>query len=642
LLGFLPLLALAASVYAFRRSGSAFSTSFFRGAVVWGVALVAITESLSAFVQLDLPEVAIAWALFCVATVVVASRYRSPDTAVTTGTFTADATSGNDGLLHAQLLAIVLIALTALFLACVAAPSTADSMTYHLPRVEHWIQNRSVAPYRSNIERQLWPGPGAEYIMLHVESLSRSDRGVTLIQWAAYIANIIAASLIAAELGLSRRGRVLAAFLAATIPGAVAQATGAQVELVFSFWLACSVYLGLRLGGLRKGDPWLAAAAAFGAAVGIAIFTKATAYVYFAPFAIWFFVATVRKHRLGAARLWIVAGLIALAINAPAYYRNMVLYGNPLSRPGADGVVNSSFFVGGAISNVVRNVSLHFGTPIGPVNNAVESGINSIDASLGVLPNDERTTFPRQTFHFLGNQSAEQTAGSPVQVLIAFAALGFLIIAGRNKFRTQLEYMLCVAAGFLLFCFYLRWQPWHARLHVPLLMLAVPACAFVLEQVKRRWIIGAISALAFVVALPPLVRNPARPLFAAQPVFTIPREQQYFAERTDLYAPYVAATDYLKSIQCHDIGLWVRGDGAEYPIWALLRTRGRDGVRIRHVSIANHSADLAQTPAGDNFTPCALMFVASSGRSVPLVIPAGYTQAWRQGDIMIYRQEGSR
>ncbi len=589
--------------------------------------------------MLDQPTLAVAWICFIAAAMVIASRYAELDATALGGASAFRTAVADDTLARVQLVAIAIIAVVALFLAYVAAPATADSMTYHLPRVEHWIQNHSVAPYRSNIERQLWPGPGAEYIVLHVETLSRSDRGATLIQWAAYVANIVAASLVAAELGASRRGRVLAAFLAATIPGAIAQATGAQVELVFSFWLACSVFLGLRLGGIKKGEPWLATSAAFGAAVGIAVFTKATAYVYFAPFGAWFLVASFRSSGLRAGRFWIVAGSIALAINAPAFYRNIVIYGNPLSKPGANGVVNSAFFPGGMASNIVRNISLHFGTPFQSVNTVVESAINSIDATLGVLPNDQRTTFPGETFHFLGNQSAEQTAGSPVQVLIAFGTLAFLIIAGRRKYRTQLENMLCVAGGFLLFSFYLRWQPWHARLHVPLLMLAVPACAVILEKVRRQWVVGSISALAFVVALPPLVRNPARPLFAALPVYTIPRARQYFAEHLDLYEPYVAATDYLKSIPCHDIGLWVRGDGAEYPVWVLMRTHGRDGVRIRHVSIGNPSADLTDTPAGDNFTPCALMYIASEGRYLPLVIPAGYTQAWKQRDIVIYKPD---
>ncbi len=633
-------MALAASMHAFRRSGSDAGVTFFRGAIGWGVALVTITESLSLFEQIGMLSVAISWVLFCVAAFLFGKR----------GTLVHGVNSGaargrnvslasevsGDALVRAQLVAIAFLALTALALALLAAPATADSMTYHLPRVEHWIQNHSVAAFRSNIERELWPGPGAEYIILHAEVLSRGDRAVTLIQWCAYIANIVVAWILAGELRTTRRGQALAAFLAATIPGAVAQATGAQVELVFSFWLGCAVFFGLRLRALKRDSPWIAASAAFGAAAGLAVFTKATAYVYLAPFAIWFIVASLRANGARALRWWILAGLAALAINAPHYYRNSVLYGNPLSKPGANGVVNSSFSAAGTLSNVVRNISLHFGTPFKTVNAAVEQGIVSIDASLGVAPDDERTTFPGEQFHFLGTQWAEQTAGSPVHVLLALFALAFLIVAGRTVYRTQLDYLLCIAAGFLLFCFYLRWQPWHARLHVPLLMLAAPVSAFVLEKTRRRWIVPATSVLAFVVALPPLLRNPARPLVAAQPVFTIPRQHQYFAEHPALYAPYVAATDHLKSLRCSDVGLWVRGDAAEYPLWTLMRTRGRDGVRIRHISIGNESGELKSTPAGDNFTPCALLYVGSEGRSIPLVVPPGYQITWQIPDMIIY------
>ncbi len=605
----------------------------FRGAVIWGVALVTITELLSVFEQLNRVAVAFAWVVFCVVALLAGRRMQTAAPAVNRPL--ADLI-GDDSLVRAQFVAIALIAATALVLALMAAPTTADSMTYHLPRVEHWIQNHSVAPYRSNIERELWPGPGAEYIMLHVEILSRSDRGVTLILWTSYAANIVVAWLLAGELHATRRGQAFAAFLAATMPGAVAQATGAQVELVFSFWLGCAVFLGLRLGSVERGARWLWPSLVFGAAVGIAIFTKATAYVYFLPFGLWFLIASFRRFGLGAARIWAVAGATALAINAPHYYRNVVLYGNPLSKPGANGVVNSSFFPGGTVSNVVRNVSLHFGTPIASFNNAVEAGVIALDASLGVAPDDRRTTFPGERYHFTSNQSAEQTAGSPVQMVLAFFALGFLLVRGRTVYRTQLEYMLCVAAGFLLFSFYLRWQPWHARLHVPLLMLAAPISGFVLEKVRRGWIISGISAVAVLAALPPLLRNPARPLFAAEPVYRVPRERQYFAEHMNLYAPYVAASDHLKALGCHDLGLWVRGDAAEYPLWTMLRTDGRDGVRIRHISIGNQSADLVRTPDGDNFTPCALMYVASEGRSVPLVVPSGYDLTWRLSDIRIY------
>ena len=56
-------------------------------------------------------------------------------------------------------------------IAFVAPPNTWDSMTYHLPRVMHWIQDRSVAYYPTFILRQLYLAPGAEYLILQFQIL---------------------------------------------------------------------------------------------------------------------------------------------------------------------------------------------------------------------------------------------------------------------------------------------------------------------------------------------------------------------------------------------------------------------------------------------------------------------------------------
>ena len=56
-------------------------------------------------------------------------------------------------ILAASLLFIVLT-VTA-FTALSSVPNTWDSMTYHLPRIEHWLQNQSLGFYPTSITRQL-------------------------------------------------------------------------------------------------------------------------------------------------------------------------------------------------------------------------------------------------------------------------------------------------------------------------------------------------------------------------------------------------------------------------------------------------------------------------------------------------------
>jgi 4-amino-4-deoxy-L-arabinose transferase-like glycosyltransferase len=73
------------------------------------------------------------------------------------------------------------------------------------------------------------------------------------------------------ELGADLRGQLLAALFCATIPNGILQATGAKNDYVLAAWLACAAYFLLRNEAIFAG-----------LAIGLALGTKATAYL-FAP-----------------------------------------------------------------------------------------------------------------------------------------------------------------------------------------------------------------------------------------------------------------------------------------------------------------------------------------------------------------------
>ena len=49
-----------------------------------------------------------------------------------------------------------------------SAPNNYDSMTYHLPRVYRWLQNRSVEFFPANFTPQLHNPPWAGYAVLNL------------------------------------------------------------------------------------------------------------------------------------------------------------------------------------------------------------------------------------------------------------------------------------------------------------------------------------------------------------------------------------------------------------------------------------------------------------------------------------------
>jgi hypothetical protein len=147
-------------------------------------------------------------------------------------------------------------------------------MTYHLTRVMHWQQDRSLDFYATSIQRQLHLTPGAEYVTLHLQLLSGGDRLANLPQWFASMGSLFVVSLIAARLGATARGQALAALFCATLPMGILQSTSTQNDFVVAYWLACLV--ALVTDATTRGWPWVLA---LGAALGLATLTKATAFV---------------------------------------------------------------------------------------------------------------------------------------------------------------------------------------------------------------------------------------------------------------------------------------------------------------------------------------------------------------------------
>ena len=60
-----------------------------------------------------------------------------------------------------------------------------DSLTYHLPRVMHWIQQQSVEHYPADNTCQLEFGPWAAFVVTNLHLLEGNDQWDNLVQWFA-------------------------------------------------------------------------------------------------------------------------------------------------------------------------------------------------------------------------------------------------------------------------------------------------------------------------------------------------------------------------------------------------------------------------------------------------------------------------
>ncbi len=569
--------------------------TFLLAAVIWAALLVVMTEILSGFRVLNLSTLIGGWLMSILifgGLWAAGKRQKIP--------FSISHFFVLDFILLGGIVLIVgLVAMTAL----IAPPNTWDSMTYHMSRVVHWAQNQSVANYPTHSLRQLWAGPGGEFIILHFQILTGGDRFANMVQWFSMVGSVVGGSLIARQFAAGARGQVVAAVLIATIPMGILQASGTQNDYVTAFWMVCFIFF---LRQWQTQSSWLNTIA-LGLSFGLAALTKSTTFLYAFPFFIWFLFRAVKTRNFRVWKHLLLVGIIAVGLNVGYYARNHDLGGDMLS-PIADGkkLKNEYFHPKALVSNTLRGMAIHWGTPIKSFNQQLTNAVNAVDAWLNIDPQDfEKMNYNQQTLH-IEQSTSEDTAGNFRHFMLIAVCLATVFFSSRLKRDRRLwDYALCLISGFLLISFCLKWQPFHSRLHLALFVLFCPFVAVVMERVLNQRVVFVIAILFIGTSMLWVFKNNGRRIISSkQTIFDTPRLEQYFAHRPDLVKPYRDVVKYIEEKGCRQIGLYFTDETWEYPLWPLLRDQGLKNFRIESVGLINNpSVKYLREP----FAPCVII-----------------------------------
>jgi hypothetical protein len=633
LAGFIPFLALVVLSHRLHRRSGSWRTAVVGAAIVWGVAVTALTEGLSLFRMLSAGWVAAAWiGVVAVLAVGYLARRSCPVTPQQVAII---------GRWWLPLAGVAVIVSATGFIALTAPPNTTDSMVYHMSRVAHWIQNGSVAHYPTHIPRQLHLAPWAEFAILQLQILTGGDRLANLVQWLAMLGSLIGVSSIARQFGGNVRCQILATVLCATIPMGILQASSTQNDYVLSFWLVCFVYHVRAHMTNPTGQDDSTRAWWIGGSLGLAVLTKATAYIFALPFLVWMVAdgAWHRRKRLG--RTIAIIALAVLLLNGAHYWRNAQIYGSPLG-PGRDGqfiYANEVFGFSTLVSNALRNAALHLGTDNERANAGLERAIAWLHGLIGADLDDPKTTWLGVNFQVTPPMNHEDSVGNPAHLVLIVLSLAILV-ADRTLGRRPdlILYAAAIVTGFSLFSLYIRWQPWHSRLHLPLFVLWSPLVAVIVGS--RRRIAGMLAVILLLLSVSPVVDNHLRPLFGSDSVISRSRQHQYFRNQPDLRQPYVTSIRKLQEARCQNVGLWME-EFPEYQLWVLARRYGGDApTRIEHVSVVNESASAA-LPRRASFDPCALLVITAQP-SIPFTVSFNrsvYRQTFRSPPVSLFLRE---
>jgi hypothetical protein len=468
-------------------------------------------------------------------------------------------------------LAGVILALTGV-IALLTPPTTPDCLSYHLPRQVFWIQQRSVEFYPSGDLRQLEMPPLAEYFGAHLMLLSGNDHRCNMVQWFAYLLGAIAASVVARDLGAGPRAQAFAANLSLLNPAAATQAVNAKNDLVVALWMLILIWQAVRIWSRRE-CGWCHAILA-GATLGLLLLTKGTGYVLAPPVCLVMGIGMLRSGARRALPLGATIITIAAVVNAPHWSRNAAAFESPLglaADKGGFALANETHSFAAIASSVVRNLTLHTNTPWAAVNAWQERRIRGFHRWLGIDPSDDRTTSPHSIDYAVRPTWRADGQGGGAVHLVLVLAMAIAARPGRLRARPAWPVYLIPFACALLFAIVLKWQPWHARLHIPIVAATVPLIAVWLG--RRSMMMAAASGAAAIPAIGAVMWNQNKPLVGARSILGKSREEIRFVSYPQSLAGSREASEQLAGLRTGTIALQIQPGTCEYSVMRMVLDR---------------------------------------------------------------------
>lgn len=636
-------------LYWYKRSADA-RLAFLYTALSLGVAVFLSTELLSLLNAFSRNGIALAWLICAFSGGVLLWRERSRAFPFIRMHLPLD------GWLMLLLTGICVIVVGVV--ALVAAPNNWDSQTYHLPRAMHWLQNNDVNFYFTHITRQNYQHPWAEYAIAHTIALTGDDWFANSVQWWALVGTCIVASLIARALGTrwrgdARCGQALAALLVATLPMAILQGSSTQNDLVTAFWVSAFAYFVVLNSQVDQDTPAnesISSAVGAGVSLGLAIATKATAYLYCFPFVLWFAIVVGKRlftgrsirqvHHL-AVEFVIIGGFVGV-LALPHLLRNMSYYGSPTG-PEGDAYTNEAMSPVLFLSNVVRNIRAEIAVPTWLENRYyfsynADQTVLRMHEQMGVDALDPRTTLGFVgEFRFPPWQTHEDGTAAPLHLLAIVGALPLFFLRSYRQPGTgrSFVYLSAGLVACLLFVLILKMQPWHNRLHTSLFILLLPFAGVVIAQAWQNWlwrllILGG-AGIMFYFALPMLFTNQSRPWQGERTIWNTDRWTQRFVNQPILQAAYANVISELARLNCDQVGFQLTGlvDTWEYSLWVRARDSNLS-LRLEHISTQAQSSAMPAL-----FQPCAIVSDGNIGDRL-IYQDVTYSAAWSEAPLLLY------
>lgn len=461
---------------------------------------------------------------------------------------------------------LLVIILPLLCLTLFVAPNNWDSMTYHLPRIEHWIQNANVDFYPTDNLRQLYHQPLAEYFILHFRLTMIGDYFSSSVQFLFYLGLVAQIILITKLFTANPKVIFLSIVSVACMPILLLEASTTQNDIVAAFFFLSIIYFVIEITDSfsKKFIMYIFLSLSLG------FLTKATVLVFIAPFLIIFSIQLIRKFKLKIIFPGLIGLFFMLTIVSPYLNRNIQISGHLMGDKKIENQMkNTSISIKNTTVNVIRNVAMNLALPSEGYNNKIDQLVQKSQLIIAKEVDSPQNTFGQK---FQSSFRINEDLSGQFLLFVTFIIASVLLIIYRKKYSVTLLLLLIgTCLSFILFSSIFKWQPFGVRLFVPLYCLMALFPPLILEKLVSDKIVTLCSYMFLISSIPYIYFNQNKPLIPLNSNTYQDHNNQYFLFTKKIkfcdINDFTTITSEIKSRKLKNVGLALNNDTWEYPLW---------------------------------------------------------------------------
>lgn len=462
--------------------------------VIWAIELFIVTELLSLFKCVDKIHLVFAWGIVDCCTLFVLVTFLIKKHIPLLSPFKSGIEFGKKVIKNKKVdlipyLLFVVLGVLVLAVSIRTVPYNADSLAYHLPRIQMWEQNKTVAHFATPDYRQISSPVLAEFVNLYVYIFSGNDIFFNLVQSISYVFNSFMVYCIAKRRLLSQRGAFIATFMAMATPIALAEAFNTQVDLFTTVWMMIFAYEMLALS--EKSEIKIREDAfriiIMGLCMGLGYITKQSVCIEMAVFSIILLIVRMRKKDDFKELIYSIATVLitSLIVVAPEIVRNIFTFGAVAAPQVGKNQLIGTLSPGFLLVNFIKN--LLFNLPFSFFEGSQDIVYFIVYAFAGVLHVNLNSEFISECGQpYVINSPTIYThdmAINPLNVWLLIISTIVMIVSLLKKRRCWSGFEWAICLSYCAMLTLLRWEPYDTRYQISYLMLIPILVVATLEKV---------------------------------------------------------------------------------------------------------------------------------------------------------------